>query len=51
VHFVTTDSTTNFLRGALYFNTATDNDSLQPIITYIRHDILHLLNTLKWRKK
>jgi len=51
VQFVTTDSTTNFLRGALYFNTATDNDSLQPIITYIRHDILHLLNTLKWRKK
>ena len=51
VQFLTTDSTTNFLRGALYFNTATDNDSLQPIITYIRHDILHLLNTLKWRKK
>ncbi|GAB4015033.1 gliding motility lipoprotein GldD [Spirosoma koreense] len=51
VQFITTDSTTNFLRGALYFNTATENDSLQPIIQYIRKDILHLLNTLKWRKQ
>ncbi|GAB2597352.1 gliding motility lipoprotein GldD [Spirosoma areae] len=50
VQFVTTDSTTHFLRGALYFNTATENDSLQPVIQYIRKDILHLLTTLKWRK-
>ena len=50
VQFVTTDSTTHFLRGALYFNTATENDSLQPIIQYIRKDIMHLLNTLTWRK-
>ena len=50
VQFITTDSTTHFLRGALYFNTATENDSLQPVIQYIRKDILHLLNTLKWRK-
>ncbi|GAB3577419.1 hypothetical protein GCM10027578_45080 [Spirosoma luteolum] len=50
VQFVTTDSTTHFLRGALYFNTATENDSLQPVIQYIRKDILHMLNTLTWRK-
>ncbi|GAB3986904.1 hypothetical protein GCM10028807_05310 [Spirosoma daeguense] len=50
VQFVTTDSTTHFLRGALYFNVATENDSLQPVIQYIRNDIMHLLNTLKWRK-
>ena len=49
VQFITTDSTTHFLRGALYFNTATENDSLQPVIQYIRKDIMHLLNTLKWR--
>jgi gliding motility-associated lipoprotein GldD len=49
VQFVTTDSTKHFLRGALYFNTATANDSLQPVIDYIRKDIIHLLNTLKWR--
>jgi len=50
VQFVVTDSTKHFLRGALYFNTATQNDSLQPVIDYIRKDVLHLLNTLKWRQ-
>ena len=50
VQFVTTDSTNHFLRGALYFNIATRNDSLQPVIQYIRKDVLHLLNTLRWRQ-
>ncbi len=50
VQFVVTDSTKHFLRGALYFNTATENDSLQPVIDYIRKDVLHLLNTLTWRE-
>ncbi|KAB7731462.1 gliding motility lipoprotein GldD [Rudanella paleaurantiibacter] len=50
VQFITTDTTTHFLRGALYFNTATANDSLAPVIQYVRQDILHMLKTLKWRK-
>jgi len=47
--FYTTDSSKNFLRGALYFKTATSNDSLAPAIKYISQDMLHLLNTLKWK--
>lgn len=47
--FYTTDSTRHFLRGALYFNTALRNDSLAPVIAYIRTDMLHLLNTLTWK--
>jgi gliding motility-associated lipoprotein GldD len=50
VQFITTDTTTHFLRGALYLNTATENDSLAPVIEYLRADVLHLLNTLQWRK-
>ncbi len=50
LQFITTDTTTHFLRGAVYFNTATENDSLAPVITYIKQDVLHLLKTLKWRK-
>ena len=46
--FYSTDSTHHFLRGALYFPTATQNDSLQPIIDFIKVDIVHLLNTLEW---
>lgn len=47
--FFTTDSTRHFLRGALYFKTATANDSLAPVIDYVKRDLLHLLNTLEWR--
>jgi len=49
--FYVTDSTEHFLRGALYFNTATANDSLAPVIEYVKKDIVHLLNTLEWRDK
>ena len=48
--FFTTDSVHHFLRGALYFNTATQNDSLAPVIEYVRKDIMHLLNTLQWEE-
>ena len=34
--FYTTDSTTHFLRGAIYFPTATKNDSLAPVIDYFK---------------
>ena len=48
--FYSTDSTHHFLRGALYFPTATKNDSLRPIIDYIKVDIIHMLNTLHWKE-
>ncbi len=47
--FVITDSTRHFLRGALYFKTATQNDSLAPVIDYVKVDIVHFLQTLKWK--
>lgn len=47
--FYTTDSTKHFFRGALYFRTATANDSLAPVIDYVKKDIVQLLNTLKYQ--
>ncbi len=47
--FYTTDSTTHYLRGAIYFPTATKNDSLAPVIKYLEQDAMRLLNTLKWK--
>jgi gliding motility-associated lipoprotein GldD len=47
--FYVSDSTRHFLRGALYFRTATKNDSLAPVIEYIKKDIVHLLETLQWK--
>ena len=48
--FFITDSTDNFLRGALYFRTSTKNDSLAPAIEYMKIDAMHLLNTLMWKE-
>lgn len=47
--FYTTDSTKHFMRGAIYFPTATKNDSLAPVIDYLQKDMIQLLNTLNWR--
>ena len=47
--FYTTDSTHHFLRGALYFQTATANDSLAPVIEYVKVDIVRMINTLKYK--
>ncbi|MFO7256117.1 MAG: gliding motility lipoprotein GldD [Bacteroidota bacterium] len=46
--FTVTDSTRHFLRGALYFNTKVQNDSLAPAIEYVKKDIMHMINTLEW---
>ena len=48
--FTLTDSVENFVRGALYFNVRVQNDSLQPAIEYVKKDVMHLINTLEWRK-
>jgi gliding motility-associated lipoprotein GldD len=48
--FTMTDSTKNFLRGALYFNTKVQNDSLAPAIDFMKKEVMHLINTLEWKK-
>lgn len=47
--FTMTDSSRHFIRGALYFNVRVQNDSLQPAIEYMKKDVMHLVNTLRWR--
>ena len=48
VQFHLTDSTKNFVRGSLYFDVSTNEDSLKPIIDYLRQDILTIMETLVW---
>lgn len=50
MQFTITDSTKNFLRGALYFNTQVHNDSLRPAIEYMKKDIMHLINSFDWNR-
>jgi gliding motility-associated lipoprotein GldD len=47
--FFVTDSLTNFVRGALYFNVKPNNDSLAPVIDYLKEDIRHMIKTFRWK--
>ena len=47
--FFLTDSTKHFLRGALYFNATPNEDSLSIVNTFLRKDLVHLINTLQWK--
>lgn len=51
MQFTITDSTNNFLRGALYFNTKVQNDSLKPAIEYMKKDVMQLINSFDWNKQ
>jgi gliding motility-associated lipoprotein GldD len=50
VQFFLTDSTSNYLRGALYFNEQPRLDSIQPALDFIKKDIDHMIKTFKWQK-
>jgi gliding motility-associated lipoprotein GldD len=47
--FFVTDSTSHFVRGALYFNVSPNNDSLAPVIRFIESDIRHMIATFRWK--
>jgi gliding motility-associated lipoprotein GldD len=49
VEFYVTDSVSHYLRGSLYFSSEPNADSLAPVIDFFRGDILHLIETLKWK--
>jgi gliding motility-associated lipoprotein GldD len=51
IQFFLTDSTKNFLRGALYFSAEPNADSLAPIIQFFREDIVHMVETFSWKDK
>jgi gliding motility-associated lipoprotein GldD len=50
VEFYVTDSIDHYLRGSLYFASEPNADSLAPVINFFREDIMHLIETLKWKK-
>ena len=47
--FFITDSVKHFLRGALYFSATPNADSLEPVNRFLRQDVEHLINTLRWK--
>ena len=47
--FFLTDTTRHFLRGALYFDATPNADSLGIVNDFLRKDLYHLINTLRWQ--
>lgn len=50
INFYLTDSVNHYLRGALYFNLAPNNDSLAPVLNSIKTDMDTLIKSLRWKK-
>jgi gliding motility-associated lipoprotein GldD len=49
LQFYLTDSTKHFLRGALYFNSVPNSDSLKVVVDFLKKDVLQLINTTRWK--
>jgi len=47
--FYVSDSTQHFISGALYFETKPNYDSIFPAINYIQKDMMHLIESLRWK--
>ena len=47
--FFLTDTTRHFLRGALYFDTTPNEDSLATVNNFLQEDLRHLINTFRWK--
>jgi gliding motility-associated lipoprotein GldD len=50
IQFHITDSTKNFITGAVYFNVQPNYDSILPAISYLQKDIKHLMETIEWKE-
>jgi len=50
VQFVLTDSVDYFFRGALYFDTRPNKDSIAPVLDFIYQDIVTLMESFEYKK-
>lgn len=48
--FYVTDSINHFLTGSLYFYAKPNYDSIYPAAVYLKNDIKHIMETIKWRQ-
>ncbi len=50
MQFFITDSIKHYVRGALYFNTEPNKDSLAPVLNYVKKDITLLIESFEWKE-
>jgi gliding motility-associated lipoprotein GldD len=46
--FYLTDSTKNYIRGALYFNSEPRVDSLKPVLDFVKKDVDVMIKSFRW---
>jgi gliding motility-associated lipoprotein GldD len=49
--FFLSDTTKNFIRGALYFDATPNADSLRPVQEFLRKDLEHLISTFEFKSQ
>lgn len=47
--FHLTDSFNHFVRGSLYFNNIPNQDSIQPVLDFVKEDITKMIETFEWK--
>lgn len=47
--FHVTDSQRHFLRGSLYFDFKANNDSVAPVLNFLEKDVMHIVETVRWK--
>ena len=50
VQFFVTDSSKHFIRGGLYFQNLPNEDSLAPVVEYLREDVIKIMKTIQWKE-
>jgi gliding motility-associated lipoprotein GldD len=48
--FYATDSVHHFIVGSIYFKVKPNYDSILPAANYMRNDMRHLMETLRWKE-
>ncbi len=49
LQFHLTDSVSNFITGAVYFDVQPNYDSIRPAVRHIEKDIIRLIETMEWK--
>ncbi len=49
LNFYISDGKKHFLRGALYFNSRTQIDSILPMVNFLKQDVIKTIETTKWK--
>lgn len=51
LQFYLTDTTQHFFRASLYFNDQVNADSIAPIYSFVKADVMKMIETFKWESR